>query len=532
MYLNEEQSHQPCPHPSCSSSDGFSFNPEKGVGKCFSCDNPYPAKGVNYSEETRMKYPLKEKDNVSSFVPKNIQSRDSGSLKADFIGMRGISKDTMAFYNVKTYVDSDGPVKQEYTYPSGGQKVRYFPKAFSAVGLRQDELFGMNLWNAGSARYVTVTEGELDALSAYQMLQGTYTNPVVSFPSATPSKSLWEKCGPWLDSFEKIIVATDSDAPGNALAEKIFRLFPSKTYRMNFDKYKDPNEFLEKGKKQEFKSAWYGARKFTPENVLSTPEQLLSLYRDTPDHQFAPTGIQALDDKLLGIHQGQFHVLKAATGIGKTEVMRYLEFSLLQQGIPFAAWHLEETKLRTLLGLVSYKLGKNVTRRDLIEDEETNAEVEQAIKEIAEQEVFHQFYMPEGSTVDDFIEQIRYFATAAEVKFIFFEPIQDVVSGISEDNKEALLADLSVRLSKLAAELNIALVTIGHTNEMGEVKYCRMITQRAGVVIDIHRDKESDDVEERNTTYLTIKKNRPCSEEGTAGKLRFDPRSFTLQEIL
>jgi hypothetical protein len=44
-----------------------------------------------------------------------------------------------------------------------------------------------------------------------------------------------------------------------------------------------------------------------------------------------------------------------------------------------------------------------------------------------------------------------------------------------EESKEQFLADLSVRLSKLAAELNVGIITIGHTNDDGAVKYCRMI---------------------------------------------------------
>ena len=42
-----------------------------------------------------------------------------------------------------------------------------------------------------------------------------------------------------------------------------------------------------------------------------------------------------------------------------------------------------------------------------------------------------------------------------------------------------MLADLSVRLSKLSAELNVGIVTISHTNDDGQMKYCRMIGQRA-----------------------------------------------------
>jgi twinkle protein len=465
-----------------------------------------------------------------NYVPKDIRPPTNFTNNSGFVAMRGITSATMEFYGVRTKSDADGPVAQEYVYPSGGKKIRYWPKSFSQDGLRSDELFGMNLWNAGSARYVTVTEGELDAMSAYQMLKGNYTNPVVSLPSATPSKALWEKCKAWLDSFEKIILSVDTDDAGNAIAAKMANLFPNKVYRVPHDKYKDANEFLQSGQAGAFKNAWYGAKKFVPENILNTSDQFLSLYRDTPEHQYVPTGIQALDDKIMGLMQGHFTVIKAPTGVGKTEVMRYLEYNLLQQKVPFATWHLEETKLRSLLGLVSYHMGGNVTRRDLI-DEETAPLVEEAIVDLTKDENFYQFYLPDGQGADELIEQIRFFREACGCKYIFFEPIQDVVAGLTEDGKEQILADLSVRLSKLAAELNVGIVTIAHTNDNGDPKYCKMIAQRASVIINLYRDKEAESEDDRNTTYLSVEKNRPCAEVGPSGRLRFNAKTFILKEL-
>jgi len=256
------------------------------------------------------------------------------------------------------------------------------------------------------------------------------------------------------------------------------------------------------------------------------------LYKDTPEHQYIPTGIQALDDKILGLMQGHFTVIKAPTGIGKTEVMRYLEYNMLQKGIPIAAWHLEETKLRSILGLVSYECNDNLTRRDLIEGKGAEEQVLGAIESLTKDENFYQFYLSDGQDADDLIDQIRYFAVACGVKFVFFEPIQDVLVGTSEDSKEQMLADLSVRLSKVSAELNVGIVTIAHTNDDGQMKYCRMIGQRASVIVNLSRDKDSDDLQERNTTYLTVEKNRPCSEEGNAGMMRFNSETFTLSEVI
>ena len=340
-----EHAHKECPYVSCGSSDAFSYNSEKGIGKCHACNEGYPSRREMYPW-AKDKYPTKERDNmnVTEFTPKRIESASEGR----HIPLRGILQNTMQDFNVLTYDD-----RQEYVYPSGGIKVRNLEeKAFYAKGgFKGDELFGMNLFPAGCSKMVTITEGELDALSAAQMLKSQYTNPVVSLPSATPSKKLWENCKDWLGSFEKIVLSVDNDDAGNALADRMARLFPNKIYRMQHGEFKDANDFLKAGKSAEFKNLWWKPVKHTPENILNTADQFLKLYDETPEHVYYPTGIQALDDKILGLMQGHFTVFKAPTGIGKTELMRYMEYSMLKQGVPIAAWHLEETKLRSLLGL-------------------------------------------------------------------------------------------------------------------------------------------------------------------------------------
>jgi len=518
--------HQPCPFVSCGSSDAFCYN-TGGFGKCHKCDGSYPSKEQMF-DWAKEKYPTKKGEyqmNVTSFTPKRIESQSEGR----YANLRGINEATMRDYNVLTFDD-----RQEYLYPSGGIKVRNLnEKAFYAKGgFKGDELFGMNLFPAGCSKMVTITEGELDALSVAQMLKSQYTNPVVSLPSATPSKKLWENCSDWLGSFDKIILSVDTDDAGNALADRMARLFPNKVYRVQHGEFKDANDFLTNGRASDFKNLWWKPVKHTPENILNTEDEFLKLYTETPEHTYYPTGITALDDKILGLMQGHFTVFKAPTGIGKTELMRYMEYSMLQQGIPIAAWHLEETKLRSLLGLVSYEVGDNLTRRDLIEEKGADSLVREAIGNLTKHENFYQFYLGEGQGADALVEQIRFFSQACDCKFVFFEPIQDVVVGTSDDSKESMLADLSIRLSKLAAELNVGIVTIAHTNENGDPKYCKMIGQRASVIIDLSRDKEAESIEERNTTYLKVEKNRPCSEEGAAGMLRFSTDTFTLREII
>lgn len=528
---NEELKHQPCPFISCGSSDAFCWNTKHHYGKCHSCDSGYPKRGMKVFDWVPEKYPLKQRRGEMLKVVDNDPVVENETGHWTYRGHRKITAKTMEFYGVKTYVEDDLPIKHTYVYPDKSTKTRFFPKEFAtANGFKSDKLFGMDKFPAGSAQAVTITEGELDAMSGFQMMGSKY--PFVSLPSATPSKKLLENCKDWLGSFKKIYLSLDADDKAEKFAIALMNLFPNRVFKVPHDVYKDANDFLQADATEQYSKAWFSSGLFTPDNIYATEEDFLKLLNDTPEHSYVPTNIHALDDKILGLMQGHFTVIKAPTGIGKSEFMRYLEFNFIKNfpDIRFATWHLEETKLRSLLGVVSYYLNDNLTRKDLIKEKDRLQDVEQAIKYITQNTGYMQFHLREEDGPDELIEQVRVLTQVYGCKYVFFEPIQDVVTVSSDESKEAILADLSVRLSKLAADLNVGIVTIGHTNDNGDFKYCKMIGQRASVIIDLVRDKEADDLIERNTTTLVVKKNRPCGLEGEAGELLFDGETFTLKE--
>lgn len=517
--------HQPCPYISCGSSDAFSFNPDKHMGTCFSCNKAYPSKGMKVFDWATTEYPLLNRTGYKGNT--EVVSTD----KEDYYPHRGINVETMRFYRVLTQFDSENnALSHKYVYPDGGNKTRVFPKSFHGVNFKSDQLFGMQLFNAGSSKAVTIVEGELDAMSAYQMLGSKY--PVVSLPSANPSKNLLGNCKDWLGSFEKIYLSLDADDKAEAFAMQLMRLFPNRVFKVPHDKFKDANEFLQAGKSAEYNKCWWNAGLFTPDNIYATEDDFLKLLHDSPDYSYVTTGIKDLDDKILGLMQGHFTVIKAPTGIGKTELMRYFEYNLVNNHpeVVFATWHKEETKLRSLLGVVSYVLNDDVTRKDLIERKGRLPDVENAIKGITANSGYMQFHMRDEEGAEELVDQIRMLSQVYGCQYIFFEPIQDCISTSDDKLKEAILANLAVRLSSLAADLNIGIVTIAHTNENGDVKYCKMIEQRASVVVELYRNKGSDSLVEQNTTKLFVKKNRPTSLEGPAGELMFDLDTFTLKE--
>lgn len=523
--MNEESptlTHQECPLCGAQGSTSVWAN---GNTYCHSCNDGIKPKGNNHMEQ-------------------------QSELKLVTRPLRGVSEQVEEFYKVKTGVNSEGEaVTRVYPYPHK-PKVRILPKDFSKnSGFTNDHLFGMDLFNAGSSKTLTIVEGEEDALAAFEMLGKTW--PVVSLPSAGAIKKVLQnkEAYNYIKAFSKIIIAVDNDPAGDASADLLQRAFPGRCYRVNMTTYKDPCEYFMNGRGKDFLYAWVNSQKYVPDNVFNTPEQFREIIRDENGSMYLPTGIKDLDEKILGLMQGHFTILTAPEGLGKTELMRYFEANLLMNHptVPFATMHLEESKKRGLLGLASYVLNKDVTLQDTETftndkgDEEIRylpsykgtpeSEVIEAVESFTNRENFYQFTLSVDDDPMSILEQIRYFAEVCGCKYVFFEPIQDLgYSRQSDSTLESFLSELATKLALLATELGVGIVSIAHENDDGQVRDCRMIGKRASVVLKLSRDKHATDIEERNTTRILVEKNRPAGNTGFGGMLEFDPSSFTLSE--
>ena len=506
-----ELKHRPCPF--CKSSDAFSFSTETGLFSCFSCQATPKAKGgLCFDGQTLT--PWKDRTPTEDGLSLEPYSRHYRGIKSSIFDQFGV------------YFTKSGD-KESMHYPyANATKTRQLPKYFTCSGTL-NTFFGQEDYTGGKS--ITITEGELDRLSAIQML-GDW--PCVSVPSATPSKEFWTNAREYLGNFEKIVLSIDNDEAGDRLVEKFFKLFPGKVYRMNHGKFKDANEFLEAGEIADYRSSFWNAQKVKPDGINTTAEDFLKVYDETPNYEYFKTGIKGLDDKMLGIHKGALTMILAPTGLGKTQVFRYLEYQCYKQGkYSLAFCHAEEVELTSLLGLVSYELQTNVIRKDLIEEKGLEKEVRDSLKKFGDSERLYQFKITLDADVDDIVDEIRFLATAMGVDLFFIEPIQDFISG-DTSTKENKLTDLVNKLKRLAPELNVGILFIAHANEDGEAKYCKSLTQSVAYEIFIDRDLESEDQETRNTTFISVgRKNRTGGGSGPAGGLLFDLDSYTLSPV-
>lgn len=490
--------HGPC--PVCSSSDAY-CEWEDGHGHCFSCNTHFPKKGVNLEDFTYQ-----------------------------FYAHRGISVNTFRFYDAKTKIDKDGkPVAIGFVYPSGDCQVRsLIDKDFywAKTGEKSKTgLFGRDKFAAGSHKAVTITEGAYDALSLYEVLH----TPVVSVQSAG---SAWRDVSgdrSWLNSFEKVYLAFDGDEPGRNATREVAKLFdPDKVYDLRFTNRKDANEYLVAGERDTLINLWHNAKRYKPEEIDSTFDEFDKILSEEPPKSI-PYPFPTLNTMLYGLRKKEIVLITALEGVGKTEILRTIEHKLLKETDEnVGAIFLEEPKRRHLEGLAGIELRTpaHLPGCTLTKDQKLSA----LHSVVGRDDRLLVCSYPGSGDPDVLLDTIRFLAASRSCGFIILDHIGLGVNGLLGEDERRALDYLSAKLAAMVQELNFGLLIVSHINDFGQTRGSRAIAQYAHVRITAKRDIEHEDPAERLVTYLRITKNRPCSMTGPAGRLIFDPVTYTLSE--
>jgi twinkle protein len=479
-----------------------------GQGHCFSC---------NYH---------KFKDEKEDFI--------LSDFSYEFTAHRGISKDTFARYNVKTKIDGEGkPVADGFVYPNGAVKVRYLDqKEFywekNGKEASKAGLFGMDKFQAGSHKYVTITEGEYDALSLHQVIGG----PVVSVQSAVTAHRDVISALPWLSSFERVYLAFDGDGPGQVAAAAVAKLFDyNKVYFVKLTKRKDANDFLQYGEEDELKQAWWNAKTYRPDNISSTLSEFKTVLdnRRTKGMMLYPTA--TLNDMTYGIRTSETVLITAMEGVGKTELMHAIEYkALTETDHAVGAIYLEETQGDHLRALAGIHLKRPVHLPDCgVSDAEIYTAVEQVVGTDDRLHLYSHFGSDDPRILED---TIRFLVAARGCRIILLDHITMAVAGLADEKDQTRALDyLSTRLDMLSVELDFALILASHINDDYKTRGSRLISKNCHVHVQLRRDLENPDPYERSVTHITMPKNRPISRTGPAGKAIFDVDTRRYKEV-
>lgn len=448
------------------------------------------------------------------------------SFTYEYLPWRGISKETMSFYGVKTKIDSEGgPLAIGFKYPNDSYKIRQFAdKSFHTNGdISKAGLFGRDKFAAGSHKYVLITEGELDALSCYQVLH----IPCVSVRSSSSAKLDASIDRSWLNSFERVYICFDGDGPGRDAASEVAKLFDyNKVYDVRFPggNRKDANDFLQAGEGDELRNIFSNARKFLPDNIESSLNKFLEEL-DKPLPEGIPYPWASLTHMTCGLRPREVVLITAQEGVGKTEVCHSILHQLLKEtDDAIGAIFLEESKQRLLKAIAGIELQKPIHLPGYSYD---SNEAKQALTKVVRRDDRLHVYSHFGSDdADTLLDQIRFLVSARGCRWIVFDLISLAVSGLSGDREEKALSYLSGRLALSTQELDYGLIMVSHVNDYGQTRGSRMIGKDCHIQINLDRDVRAGSKD----TTVSIYKNRPASMTGFCTTLSFDSISHTLKE--
>jgi twinkle protein len=525
--------HIPCPQ--CGSSDGASMNEDRSLF-CFVCQQLTPSDDIETTYEDAMVIDVDNDIKDSSF----LKHYRAGTISA--VPERRILVNTMDKYGV---VQEGGSWYFPY-YDKDNQlvaaKVRSVAdKNFSTAGSwSKGTLFGQHLFPTGG-KYLTITEGEFDALATFQMTGSKW--PVVSIRNGAGSalkdcKAAYE----YINSFENIVVCMDGDAPGQKAAKEIAELFGSKCKLFKpVPEHKDACDWLAEKKEAQFVDRWWRAEAFVPDGIVSGASlwDLVSEPMSPADCTYPWASLNSLT---YGLRFGELVTVTAGSGLGKSQVLREIVWHLIKEtndniGLLF----LEESVKKTALSMMSLSANAPLHLPD------TQVSMEQRKDAFENTLGTGRLYLLDhfGSTsVENIINRVRYMAKAVGCKYIFVDHISIIVSAQESGDERKAIDEIMTKLRMLVQETNISLIVVSHlkrpsdkgheegaVTSLAQLRGSGSIAQLSDMVIGLERNGQHDDPIVRNTTRVRVLKNRFAGITGPAGNLLYNKETGRMFEI-
>jgi len=395
-------------------------------------------------------------------------------------------------------------------------------------------MFGQHLWR-DKGKMVVITEGEIDAMSISQLQDNRW--PVVSLRNgAGGAKKDIAKSIEWLEGFEQVILALDTDDPGRQASVECAQLFtPGKCKIWNIP-LKDANEMLVAGRSKELLDALWGAKVYRPDGIVEGTATWDLLVRDEGGSSldYPWPGMQA---KLLGLRQHEIVTFCAGSGVGKSQVCRELAVHAIQHGQTVGYIALEESVARSIRGLVSIvvnaPLHLPLVRKHWTRGGEAGKveELKEAWDLIAGKAYFYDHW---GSLDgENLFQRIRYLVHACGCQWIVLDHLSIMVSGDEEGDERRKIDNLMTKLRSLVEQLSFGLILVSHLKRpdgrpleeggkthLGLLRGSASIGQLSDIVVGQERNQQ--DEERSNITTLRILKNRFNGETGEAGELVYN----------
>jgi len=450
---------------------------------------------------------------------------------------RKISQAIVEKFGVTIEKHEDIITKHHYPYydvdtgEAVGTKIRMgVNKDFRTTGTFENTgLFGQNVWREGG-KFITVTEGEADALAVAEMFDGRW--PVVSIKrgSGSAEKDIKESLE-WLETFENIVLCFDSDAPGKKAVEAVLPLFSHGKVKVVSLPMKDAGDMLKNSRVKEFVDCWWSAKAYRPVDVVSLSDESCwdaFVKRGTEEITPFPEAYGKLNAMMNGgVAAGEVTVIGALTSVGKSTMVYNLLYGMATEGNKkIGAVFLESDKGETVEKVVSLHSGENISL--IPADERDNSLYKEYYKDFVKDDKVHILDHLGSSDSDELFMKMRFMVKGLDCDIIILDPLQAAV--MSNDN--GVIDEFMDRCLKLAKETGVGIIIVSHmrkpqakdahdVNEY-DMKGSGSINQIAFNTILLSRDKMSEDEYTRNCTKVQLVKCRRTGRTGLAGWMYYE----------
>lgn len=529
--------------PKCGGKDPVAVN-DDGSAKCFSCGEfmkDYEAA-------------MRGEENVTDFSTYQRNKMDNSTGEFYALSDRGISLETAKKYGVRSVKDQVGNIC-EHSYPYyvngevAGYKVRKTKdKSFIWQGSpRGTGLFGSQAFQQGG-KYITILEGECDAMAAYEMMGSKWPAVSVKNGAQGADRDVKEALE-YLESFDNVIICFDNDKPGREAAKRVARIIkPGKARVVTLpEEFKDANDMLKKNRQQAFMTEWWAAKLYTPSGVINVSESF-DQYINRERKPSIPYPWMGLNDKLEGLRQGELVTLTGGTGLGKSSVTRELEHWLIKNTTDnVGVIALEEDWRRTIDGIVSIEANARL-HIDRVRDTFTGNQLSQFYNNVFSGKNENRVWVHSHhgmNDIDSIFSKLRFMAMGCDCRWIVVDHLHMLVLSTPESDERRAIDNIMHRLRTLVEETGCGMILVSHLRRvdgnkghengietgLSHLRGSQSIAQLSDCVISLERNQQSDDPIEASTTKVRVLKSRYTGDVGLATHLRYDQDTGRLGEV-
>lgn len=432
-----------------------------------------------------------------------------------------------------------------------GYKIRKHPKEFYSVGY-VGKLGGFLNQSNAVADTLIICSGEIDLASAiyglgldkYRKSYNVVSSSLGEDSTATMIKLNYD----WVNAHKKIVACMDNDEAGEKAFEKIKAVIDAdKLYKANL-KFNDLNDMLKNNAVNEIANAIYwsptpckdfgiaGSGSIYDEIIKTVKTESITLPNFLSDLKPVFKG---------GIPLQEIILLAAASSIGKSAIVNQIMLDWIMTSVhKVLILSFEDT-----MGTLGAKIASKVSGHNILAMETTEEKL--GVLEKYKPEIDKYLYTEDGEhrfnvieripeSINDLKEAIIQSIRLYNSKILIVDPISSLFSDKTNEEQASFMKFLETVKNKYGCTILLSTHTRkgssgqkdkGEGASFGEdeIRGSSVLVGVSTIVMLLSRDKMASDPIERNTTKISVSKNRTYSITARdVAKIYYSPQHHTL----